>query len=72
MAETVYEWKLDEASIAAALLHRTIEDTAITNKDITNYFGNEIAFLVDGLTKLKKNVLLLYLASQKVKNIKTT
>lgn len=53
VAETVYEWKLDQASIAAALLHDTVEDTAITNKDIANYFGNEIAFLVDGLTKLE-------------------
>jgi len=52
VAETVYEWKLDAASVAAALLHDTVEDTAITNKDIANYFGNEIAFLVDGLTKL--------------------
>ncbi|MFA5871083.1 MAG: RelA/SpoT family protein, partial [Candidatus Paceibacterota bacterium] len=52
VAETVYEWKLDAASVAAALLHDTVEDTSITNKDIANYFGNEIAFLVDGLTKL--------------------
>jgi len=53
VAETVYEWKLDAASVAAALLHDTVEDTSITNKDIANYFGNEIAFLVDGLTKLE-------------------
>ncbi|RJQ28734.1 bifunctional (p)ppGpp synthetase/guanosine-3',5'-bis(diphosphate) 3'-pyrophosphohydrolase [Candidatus Parcubacteria bacterium] len=53
VAETVYEWKLDQSSIAAALLHDTVEDTSITNKDIANYFGNEIAFLVEGLTKLE-------------------
>jgi len=52
VAETVYDWKLDQFSIAAALLHDTVEDTSITSKDIANYFGNEIAFLVDGLTKL--------------------
>ena len=52
VAETVHEWKLDNSSIAAALLHDVLEDTNITTKDIEKDFGDEIAFLVNGLTKL--------------------
>ena len=53
VAETVAEWQLDEASIAAALLHDVVEDTKITIQELEKTFGKEIAFLVDGLTKLK-------------------
>ncbi len=52
VAQTVAEWHLDEASIAAALLHDVVEDTQYTNKEIEKRFGAEIAFLVNGLTKL--------------------
>lgn len=53
VADTVREWRLDEASIAAALLHDVIEDTDITRADIEKRFGSEVSFLVDGLTKLQ-------------------
>lgn len=53
VAESVYEWHLDEASIAAALLHDVIEDTTITLPELEKQFGKEVAFLVDGLTKLQ-------------------
>src|SRR3989344_791615 len=43
---------LDENTIAAALLHDTVEDTPITENDIKKEFGDEIAFLVRGVTKL--------------------
>ena len=46
--------KLDDATIAAALLHDTIEDTEATRAEIDNLFGREIGVLVEGLTKLKK------------------
>src|SRR5215212_4233646 len=46
--------KLDDATIVAALLHDTIEDTAATRAEIDEWFGPEIGELVDGLTKLKK------------------
>src|SRR5215212_4652965 len=46
--------KLDDATIVAALLHDTIEDTAATRGEIDEVFGPEIGALVDGLTKLKK------------------
>src|SRR5271170_3186555 len=46
--------KLDDATIAAALLHDTIEDTDATRGEIDRVFGSDIGRLVDGLTKLKK------------------
>jgi GTP diphosphokinase / guanosine-3',5'-bis(diphosphate) 3'-diphosphatase len=45
---------LDTATIATALLHDTIEDTVATSEEIKSNFGDEIAFLVDGVTKLSK------------------
>ncbi|MFV0281737.1 MAG: RelA/SpoT family protein [Rhodoblastus sp.] len=45
---------LDDATIVAAVLHDTIEDTAATREEIERLFGVEIARLVDGLTKIKK------------------
>ncbi len=53
-AETLSEWKLDEATIAAGLLHDTVEDTGVSLEAIRKEFGDEIAFLVDGVTKLGK------------------
>src|SRR5690348_1846111 len=46
--------KLDDATIAAALLHDTIEDTEATRAEIDSLFGHDIGRLVEGLTKLKK------------------
>src|ERR1700758_660354 len=46
--------KLDDATIAAALLHDTIEDTDATRAEIDRLFGHEIGLLVEGLTKLKR------------------
>lgn len=54
--------KLDDATIAAALLHDTIEDTETTRAEIDELFGEEIGTLVDGLTKIRK----LDLASKRV------
>ena len=52
VAAILTELKLDEATIATALLHDTIEDTVATYEDIKQHFGGEIADLVDGVTKL--------------------
>ena len=49
----VSEYKLDESSVIAALLHDTVEDTPTTLKDITKNFGEEVCYLVDGLTKIE-------------------
>src|SRR5579864_4568604 len=46
--------KLDDATIVAALLHDTIEDTEATRAEIDQIFGSEIGALVEGLTKLKR------------------
>lgn len=46
--------KLDDATIVAALLHDTIEDTEATRAEIDQLFGPEIGHLVEGLTKLKR------------------
>jgi GTP pyrophosphokinase len=54
VAAILAEMKLDTASIAAGLLHDTIEDTGKTAEDIKAEFGAEIAFLVDSVTKLSK------------------
>lgn len=45
---------LDDNTICAALLHDVVEDTKITKQDLINEFGNEVAEMVDGVTKLSK------------------
>ena len=52
VAAILTELKLDEATIATALLHDTVEDTLATYDDIKANFGQEVADLVDGVTKL--------------------
>jgi len=54
VAAILTDLKVDDATIAAALLHDTIEDTAATRAEIDGLFGSDIGTLVDGLTKLKK------------------
>src|SRR3569623_458274 len=54
VAAILTDLKLDDATIAAALLHDTIEDTAATRGEIDQLFGKDIGALVEGLTKLKK------------------
>ncbi|MDI3471707.1 MAG: GTP diphosphokinase / guanosine-3',5'-bis(diphosphate) 3'-diphosphatase [Pseudolabrys sp.] len=54
VAAILTDLKLDDATIAAALLHDTIEDTETTRAEIDQMFGRDIGALVEGLTKLKK------------------
>jgi len=54
VAAILTDLKLDVATIATALLHDTIEDTLATYEDIREKFGEEIANLVDGVTKLSQ------------------
>ena len=52
VAAILAEMQLDDATLVTALLHDTIEDTRRTYADLTDTFGEEIAELVDGVTKL--------------------
>ncbi|CZT34649.1 RelA/SpoT family protein [Rhizobium sp. 9140] len=63
VAAILTEMHLDEATIAVALLHDTIEDTTATRAEIDDLFGEDIGALVEGLTKIKK----LDLVSRKAK-----
>jgi GTP pyrophosphokinase len=54
VAGIVTDLKLDSASIITALLHDTVEDGVATHDEIERLFGDEIARLVDGVTKLSK------------------
>ncbi|MFA5955902.1 bifunctional (p)ppGpp synthetase/guanosine-3',5'-bis(diphosphate) 3'-pyrophosphohydrolase [Hyphomicrobium sp.] len=54
VAAILTDLKLDDATIATALLHDVIEDTDATRSEIDQMFGPEIGGLVDGLTKIKR------------------
>jgi GTP pyrophosphokinase len=54
VAAILTDLKLDDATIAAAVLHDTVEDTAATLEEINKSFGPQIGSLVDGLTKIKR------------------
>ena len=54
VAAILTDMKVDDATIVAAVLHDTIEDTDSTRDEIDEIFGPDIGSLVDGLTKLKK------------------
>lgn len=45
---------LDDVTIAAALLHDAVEDTGMTLEDVATDFGNDVAAIVDGVTKLER------------------
>ena len=54
VAGILAQMKLDTASIITGLLHDTVEDTVATLEDVSRLFGKDIAFLVDGVTKLSR------------------
>ena len=54
VAAILTDMRMDEATIAVALLHDTIEDTSATRQEIDQLFGPDMGKLVEGLTKLKK------------------
>lgn len=54
VAAILSQINLDDATICAAILHDVIEDTEVTKEDLSKEFGEEIALMVDGVTKLGK------------------
>lgn len=54
VTEILAEYGLDRPTLAAALLHDTVEDTDITLPQIEAKFGSEVALLIDGVTKLDR------------------
>lgn len=54
VAGTLANLGLDPDTVAAGFLHDTVEDTSVTNDDIKEKFGADVAFIVDGVTKLNK------------------
>ena len=54
VAQTLSEFKLDPKTIVAGILHDVPEDTSVSLKEVEKNFGKEIAFLVDGVSKLGK------------------
>ena len=56
VADTLADMGFDEPTVAAGLLHDTVEDTSVTIDDIAENFGDEVADIVDGVTKISKIV----------------
>ncbi|MCL1595059.1 MAG: bifunctional (p)ppGpp synthetase/guanosine-3',5'-bis(diphosphate) 3'-pyrophosphohydrolase [Actinomycetia bacterium] len=54
VTEILAGYGLDGASLAAALMHDTVEDTDLTLEGVANEFGDEVALLIDGVTKLDR------------------
>ncbi len=54
VANVLADMHMDAASIATGILHDTVEDTLASLDEIEKAFGKEVAFLVDGLTKISK------------------
>src|SRR3984893_2114776 len=54
VAQVLAEMKLDSTAIAAGLLHDAVEDTPVTTEDITEQFGEQVAHIVEGVTKIDK------------------
>jgi guanosine-3',5'-bis(diphosphate) 3'-pyrophosphohydrolase len=54
VAATLIDWGMDIDTVLAGVLHDTVEDTDLTLKQLESTFGKDVAFLVDGVTKVSK------------------
>lgn len=54
VASTLIEWGMDLDTVIAGVLHDTVEDTNTTLDGIESLFGRDVAFLVDGVTKISR------------------
>ncbi len=54
VANTLIDWGMDIDTVLAGVLHDTVEDTSATLEEIESLFGRDVAFLVDGVTKVSQ------------------
>lgn len=54
VASILIEWGMDIDTVLAGVLHDTVEDTPVTLEQIETFFGHDVAFLVDGVTKISQ------------------
>ncbi len=54
VAAILIEWQMDIDTIIAGVLHDTVEDTSVTLEHLESLFGRDVAFLVDGVTKVSR------------------
>lgn len=54
VSDILIDWAMDIDSVIAGILHDTVEDTDVKLNDIENIFGRDVAFLVDGVTKVSQ------------------
>lgn len=54
VADTLIDWGMDMDTVIGGVLHDTVEDTDATLEEIENLFGHDVAFLVDGVTKVSQ------------------
>lgn len=69
VAAILADMRLDEVSVSTGLLHDVVEDTLVDLETIKSYFGDEIALLVDGLTKIA-NISSLSREKQQAENVR--
>jgi guanosine-3',5'-bis(diphosphate) 3'-pyrophosphohydrolase len=54
VAKTLIDWGMDIDTVLAGVLHDTVEDTDLSFEQLESLFGNDVAFLVEGVTKVSK------------------
>ena len=54
VCQILADWKMDSTAIAAGLLHDAVEDTSVTTPEIAKRFNDQVAHIVEGVTKLDK------------------
>ena len=54
MANVLADMKMDEATVASGLLHDTVEDSGVSVDELEELFGEEVADIVDGVTKIEE------------------
>ena len=69
VAYSLADWNLDEETVATGLLHDTVEDTVATIEEIRDLFGDAVALLVDGVTKISR-VTISDVAAQKAESLR--